>query len=141
VVKKRPKEPEVRQGRPTPRRGGQLEALAAGGGRSDSFDYEDELGEAPTEKHTVVGEGESGPPVYPTAKLRKVEIDALLAREREQQRQKDERLASGLRPAVSDDAIERHERRARETIPAPPDEDDDTLPGPLSERDDSDSDD
>ena len=104
-------------------------------GVADRFVDDDELGEAPTEKRGIIGEGEPERPVYVTTKLRRVEIDALLARERER-KQREERLASGLRPAVSDDAIDRHERRARETLPAPPDDerrDDDSTPVSLAE--------
>jgi hypothetical protein len=107
-----------------------VEVVAARGGRPDSFE-DDDLGEAPTEKRSIVGEGEPAPPVYVTTKLRKVEIDALLARERAR-KQQEGRMASGLRPAVTEETIERHERRSRETLPAPA-SDDDTQPVPLAE--------
>jgi hypothetical protein len=54
-------------------------------------------------------------------KLRKVEIDALLARDR----QKAKPQGSGLRPALSAEAVDRHEGgERRDTVPAPPADED-----------------
>ena len=71
--------------------------------------------EAPTQKHTLPAElGE--PQALITTKLRRAEIDSILLL---QEKRKNE---SGMRTAVTDEDIERFERREqRETIPAPPD--------------------
>jgi hypothetical protein len=84
-----------------------------------------EFFEAPTEKRNIPAELlDPPPPVYVTTKLRKVEIDQLVAKERAAT----ERDKSGMRAAISNEAIERYEvRERRETLPAPPDDDLDEL--------------
>jgi hypothetical protein len=98
---------------------------------------EDDFFEAPTEKRLVPAELlEPPPPVRVTTKLRKGEIEQLLANTREAtQRSADADAAaestppearievrqSGMRPLFSDDATDRFDRRERaETLPAPP---------------------
>ncbi len=76
--------------------------------------------EAPTRERTVPAElrdahdADVHGPGYITTKLRKAEIEALLTKERQHR-------GSGMRRAVSDEDIDRFERReTRETLPAPP---------------------
>jgi hypothetical protein len=105
---------------------------------------EDDFFEAPTEKRGVPAELlEPPPPVRVTTKLRKGEIEQLLANAREAtQRDADadtgeaaddgaastppeasaEVKRSGMRPLFTDDATDRFGRReGTETLPAPPD--------------------
>jgi hypothetical protein len=64
-----------------------------------------------------------------TTKLLKVEIEALLARDR----QKAKPPGSGLRPALSEKELDVHERRERrDTVPVP-------APAPASEDNDPDT--
>ena len=82
---------------------------------------EDDDFEAPTKKRAVPPElrdVEAAVPTagYVTTKLRKAEIEALLSKEKERQPS-----GSGMRRAVSDEDIERFERREAQTLPAPPD--------------------
>jgi hypothetical protein len=81
--------------------------------------------EAPTERRSIPDQlREAPPPVRVTTKLRKVEIEALVASEKSASKPPPQRLASGLRRAVTDEALERYElRERRETVPAPPPED------------------
>lgn len=81
----------------------------------------DEDFEAPTLKRAVpaelrdANEGGVHTTAYVTTKLRKAEIEALLSKERQGHQ------GSGMRRAVSDEEIERFERREARTLPAPPD--------------------
>ena len=81
----------------------------------------DEDFEAPTLKRAIpaelrdANEGAAHTTGYVTTKLRKAEIDALLSKE------SDGHHGSGMRRAVSDEDIERFERREARTLPAPPD--------------------
>lgn len=81
----------------------------------------DEDFEAPTLKRAVpaelrdANEGGVHTTAYVTTKLRKAEIEALLSKERQ------DHQGSGMRRAVSDEDIERFERREARTLPAPPD--------------------
>ena len=81
----------------------------------------DEDFEAPTLKRAVpaelrdADEGGVHTTAYVTTKLRKAEIEALLSKERQGHQ------GSGMRRAVSDEEIERFERREARTLPAPPD--------------------
>lgn len=79
---------------------------------------EDDDFEAPTAKRPVPAElreyeGEAQTAGYVTTKLRRAEIEELLSKERQQK--------SGMRPAVTDEDIERFARREAVTLPAPPD--------------------
>jgi hypothetical protein len=80
----------------------------------EAFADSPEFAEAPTQKRNMPDElCEAPPPVRITTKLKKVELEAIVAAERKQRR------TSGVRPAVSDEERERYERRRRETMPAP----------------------
>lgn len=86
----------------------------------------DEDFEAPTLKRAVPAElRDPHAATYVTTKLRKAEIEALLTRERREDardaRDAREHEGSGMRPAVSDEDIERFARREALTLPAPPD--------------------
>lgn len=67
----------------------------------------------PTKKRSIPAElRDPHAATYVTTKLRTAEINKLLVKEREK---------SGVRPAVSEEDIERFElREQRETLPAPP---------------------
>ena len=89
---------------------------------------EDDDFEAPTAKRPVPAElrdyeGDAQTAGQVTTKLRRAEIDALLSKERQQK--------SGMRPAVTDEDIERFARREAVTLPAPPDTAPEEEPLPL----------
>lgn len=67
--------------------------------------------EAPTKKHEVPSElRDLAPATHVTAKLRRADMDELLRKARQ----------SGTRAAITDEDIARFQRRACDTIPAPP---------------------